>query len=113
MSQSPPKIIENVYILPCLQEIRKFGEIEQEPGKIDKNGDIITIPSETYLRELTGPARVLTGQQGSKVFNKHWFDDKNPKIIGKSIYKIFDEGLNRKYKVELNKRTIDRVKNSF
>ena len=30
-----------------------------------------------------------------------------------SIYKIFDEGLNRKYKVELNKRTIDRVKNSF
>lgn len=91
MSQSPPKIIENVYILPCLQEIRKFGEIEQEPGKIDKNGDIITIPSETYLRELTGPARVLTGQQGSKVFNKHWFDDKNPKIIGKSIYKIFDD----------------------
>ena len=29
------------------------------------------------------------------------------------IYKTFDEQLNRKYKVELNKRTIDRVKNSF
>ncbi len=29
------------------------------------------------------------------------------------IYKTFDENLNKKYKVELNKRTIDRVKNSF
>ncbi len=33
-------------------------------------------------------------------------------IVSK-IYKAFDEDLNRKYKVELNKRTIDRVKNSF
>ena len=30
-----------------------------------------------------------------------------------NIYKTFDENLNEKYKVELNKRTIDRVKNSF
>ncbi len=29
------------------------------------------------------------------------------------IYRTFDEKLNQKYKVELNKRTIDRVKNSF
>lgn len=29
------------------------------------------------------------------------------------IYRTFDEELNEKYKVELNKRTIDRVKNSF
>ena len=29
------------------------------------------------------------------------------------IYRTFDENLNQKYKVELNKRTIDRVKNSF
>ena len=29
------------------------------------------------------------------------------------IYRIFDENLNQRYKVELNKRTIDRVKNSF
>ncbi len=29
------------------------------------------------------------------------------------IYKTFDENLNKKYKVELNKKTIDRVKNSF
>ena len=30
-----------------------------------------------------------------------------------NIYKTFDENLNERYKVELNKRTIDRVKNSF
>ena len=29
------------------------------------------------------------------------------------IYEIFDERINQKYKVELNKRTIERVKNSF
>ena len=29
------------------------------------------------------------------------------------IYKSYDDSLNQKYKVELNKRTIDRVKNSF
>ena len=29
------------------------------------------------------------------------------------IYGTFDEVLNQKYKVELNSRTIDRVKNSF
>ena len=29
------------------------------------------------------------------------------------IYKTFDDDLNQKYKVELNRRTIERVKNSF
>ena len=29
------------------------------------------------------------------------------------IYRIFDENLNLKYKVELNRKTIDRVKSSF
>ena len=29
------------------------------------------------------------------------------------IYKVFDEQLNQKYKVELNQKTIERVKNSF
>ncbi len=29
------------------------------------------------------------------------------------IYRIFDNSLNQKYKVELNERTIERVKNSF
>ena len=29
------------------------------------------------------------------------------------VYKSYDESVNQKYKVELNQRTIDRVKNSF
>ena len=29
------------------------------------------------------------------------------------IYRIYDNKLNEKYKVELNTRTIDRIKNSF
>ena len=30
-----------------------------------------------------------------------------------NIYQTYDSNLNQKYKVELNQRTIDRVKNSF
>ena len=29
------------------------------------------------------------------------------------IYKLYDDSVNQKYKVELNQRTIDSVKNSF
>ena len=29
------------------------------------------------------------------------------------IYKSYDDSINQKYKVELNQRTIDRIKNSF
>ena len=30
-----------------------------------------------------------------------------------SVYKSYDDSVNQKYKVKLNQRTIDRVKNSF
>ena len=33
--------------------------------------------------------------------------------IVNNIYQTYDANLNQKYKVELNQRTIDRVKNSF
>ena len=35
------------------------------------------------------------------------------KIDTQKIYQIYDKSLNAKYKVSINKKTIDRIKNSF
>ncbi len=50
-------------------------------------------------------------EKGSIEFEK--YEAKARLNLINNIYKTFDENLNEKYKVELNKRTIDRVKNSF
>ena len=50
-------------------------------------------------------------QKNSNDFEK--YEAKARLNLINKIFKTFDERLNQKYKVELNKRTIDRVKNSF
>ena len=50
-------------------------------------------------------------KKGSIEFEK--YEAKARLNLINNIYKTFDENLNERYKVELNKRTIDRVKNSF
>ena len=50
-------------------------------------------------------------KKGSAEFEK--YEAKARLNLINKIYKTFDENLNDKYDVELNKRTIDRVKNSF
>ena len=50
-------------------------------------------------------------ENGSIEFEK--YEAKARLNLINNIYKTFDENLNERYKVELNKRTIDRVKNSF
>ena len=50
-------------------------------------------------------------EKGSIEFEK--YEAKARLNLINNIYKTFDENLNERYKVELNKRTIDRVKNSF
>ena len=50
-------------------------------------------------------------EKGSIEFEK--YEAKARLNLINNIYKTFDENLNERYKVELNKKTIDRVKNSF
>ena len=50
-------------------------------------------------------------EKKSKEFEK--YEAKARLSLVNKIYKIFDENLNSQYKVELNQKTIDRVKNSF
>ena len=50
-------------------------------------------------------------EENSNQFEK--YEAKAKLNLVNKIYGTFDENLNQKYKVQLNKKTIDRVKNSF
>ena len=80
---------------------------------------------ETYLSEKKlYNCHLVIMKEALDCFTNNKFIDKNDKefeqyeakarlnLINK-IYQSYDENANQKYKVEVNQRTIDRVKNSF
>ena len=79
-----------------------------------KDGEVDLITDST----LTKNYLVLAVQTTYKKINKEsnqfeQYEAKAKLNLINSIYETFDRSLNNKYKVELNKRTIERVKNSF
>ena len=64
--------------------------------------NFIILAVETKYREL---------EKSSNEYEK--YEAKARLDLINKIYKNFDDQLNQKYKVELNQRTIERVKNSF
>ncbi len=79
-----------------------------------KDGEVDLITDST----LTKNYLVLAVQTAYKKINKdsnefEQYEAKAKLSLINSIYETFDRNLNNKYKVELNKRTIERVKNSF
>ena len=79
-----------------------------------KDGEVDLITDST----LTKNYLVLAVQTTYKKINKdsnefEQYEAKAKLSLINSIYETFDRNLNNKYKVELNKRTIERVKNSF
>ena len=79
-----------------------------------KDGEVDLITDST----LTKNYLVLAVQTTYKKINKEsnqfeQYEAKAKLNLINSIYETFDRNLNNKYKVELNKRTIERVKNSF
>jgi len=81
---------------------------------LTKDGDINLITNST----LTKSFLISTKNTEYKKLNKkgNEFEQYEAKarlnLINK-IYQSYDENANQKYKVEVNQRTIDRVKNSF
>ena len=71
-------------------------------------GDLYSELVATSLKELT-----IDQQEAElkKLFEK--YEAKARLNLINKIYQSHDNNLNEKYKVELNQRTIDRVKNSF
>jgi len=79
-----------------------------------KDGEIDLITNSTLTKNflvLTIKTEYKKLEKNSNEFEQ--YEAKARLKLVNKIYKAFDESLNQKYKVELNKRTIDRVKNSF
>ena len=79
-----------------------------------KDGEVDLITDSTLTKNFlifSIKTKFKTIKKNSNEFEK--YEAKARLNLINMIYKTFDEQLNRKYKVELNKRTIDRVKNSF
>ncbi len=81
---------------------------------LTKDGEIDLITDSTLTKNfliLAVKTQYRNIEENTDEFEK--YEAKARLNLVNKIYRIFDENLNQKYKVELNQRTIDRVKNSF
>ncbi len=102
------------YKISNLKQNDIFGEGLVKRIFLTKDGDINLITNNT----LTKSFLILTKKTDYKKLDKksNEFEQYKAKarlsLINK-IYQSYDESVNQKYNVEINQRTIDRVKNSF
>ena len=81
---------------------------------LTNDGEINLITNNTFTKSFlisTKKTEYKTLDQNSNEFEQ--YEAKARLNLINKIYKSYDESVNQKYKVELNQRTIDRVKNSF
>ena len=81
---------------------------------LTKDGEVDLITDSTLTKNfliLVVKTEYKKIQKNSNEFEQ--YEAKARLDLVNQIYRTFDENLNQKYKVELNKKTIDRVKNSF
>ena len=81
---------------------------------LTKDGEIDLITDSTLTKSFLILAVKTQYKKITKNSNEfEQYEAKARLDLVNQIYRTFDENLNQKYKVELNKKTIDRVKNSF
>ena len=111
---SDNNLILNEYKISSLKQNEIFLEgIIKRIFEI-KDGEVDLITNSTLTKNfliLSVKTKFKSIQKNSNDFEK--YEAKARLNLINKIFKTFDERLNQKYKVELNKRTIDRVKNSF
>jgi len=81
---------------------------------LTKDGEVDLITDSTLTKNFL--ILVVKTEYKKIEKNSNEFDQYEAKArldLVNKIYRTFDDNLNQKYKVELNKKTIDRVKNSF
>ena len=81
---------------------------------LTKDGEVDLITNSTLTKNfliLAVKTQYKKIEENSNQFEK--YEAKAKLNLVNKIYGTFDENLNQKYKVQLNKKTIDRVKNSF
>ena len=81
---------------------------------LTKDGEIDLITDSTLTKNFLILAVKTQYKKITKNSNEfEQYEAKARLNLVNKIYRTFDENLNKKYKVDLNKKTIDRVKNSF
>ena len=81
---------------------------------LTNDGEINLITNNTFTKSFlisTKKTEYKTLDKNSNEFEQ--YEAKARLNLINKIYKSYDESVNQKYKVDLNQRTIDRVKNSF
>ena len=102
------------YKISNLKQNDIFGEGLVKRIFLTKDGDINLITNNT----LTKSFLILTKKTDYKKLDKNSNEFEQYKAKARlslinEIYQSYDESVNQKYNVEINQRTIDRVKNSF
>ncbi len=107
-------LIINDYKISDLNQNEIFTEGIIKRIFLTKNGQVDLITNNTLTKNFLVLALKTDYEKIKKNSNQYEQYQAKAKLnLMNKIYKTFDEVLNQKYKVELNNRTIDRVKNSF
>ena len=104
----------NEYKISSLKQNDIFSEGIIKRIFLTKDGKVDLITDSTLTKNflvLATKTQYKKIKKGSNEFEE--YEAKARLNLINKIYRIFDENLNQKYKVELNKKTIDRVKSSF
>ena len=102
------------YKISSLKQNDVFDENIIKRIFLTNDGDINLITNSTLTKSfliLTKKTEFQKLDKNSNEFEK--YEAKARLNLINKIYQSYDENANQKYKVDINKRTIDRVKNSF
>ena len=81
---------------------------------LTKDGDINLLTNNTLTKSFLISTKKTDYKRLDKNGNEfEQYEAKARLNLINKIYQSYDENANKKYKVEINQRTIDRVKNSF
>jgi len=102
------------YKLSSLKQNNIFGEGLVKRIFLTKDNETNLITNSTLTKTFLISTKKTEYKDLNKSSNEYEkFEAKARLNLINKIYKSYDDSVNQKYKVELNQRTIDRVKNSF
>ncbi len=107
-------LVINNYKISSLKQNDIFEEGLIKKIYLTNEGEINLITNSTFTKSFlisTIKTEYKSLDRNSNEFEQ--FEAKARLSLINKIYQTYDENVNQKYKVELNQRTIDRVKNSF
>ena len=106
-------IIKN-YKLSNIKQNDVFDEGLVKRIFLTKDGDFNLITNNTLTKSFLISTKKTEYKEIDKNSNEYeQYEAKARLNLINKIYQSYDENVNQKYKVEINKRTLDRVKNSF